>query len=252
MDRVDKNKVELKKKRYLELTDFGNYSIIKLENIAKLGVVIDDIINVYNLHAIALRCWDEIEKMYGIVPCLILGELNERGISAACELDINNAVMMMALYLASDYPVMLLDVNNNYGKDKDKCILFHCGPVPISMMKGKGVIEEHLMFKKAYGEGSGVGVNVGEIMTGNVTLGSFKTEDGKLSAFVTEGELTDDKIEKEFFGCKTVFKKNDVEGMLKYMALNGYRHHVAITKGNHAQTVMEAFENYLDFQIVVL
>jgi L-fucose isomerase-like protein len=251
-DKVNKNKLDLKKKRYLELSDFANYPVVKLENIARLGAVIDDIIEEYNLQAVAIRCWDEIEKRYGIAPCLILGELNEKGIAAACELDINNAVMMRALYLAADYPVMLFDVNNNYGKDKDRCILFHCGPAPISMMKGKGTIKEHLMFKKSYGEGSGVGINVGEILEGNVTIGSFKTENGRLCSFVAEGVLEDGNIEKEFFGCKTVFRKNDVEGMLRYMAQNGYRHHVAITKGSWAESVREAFENYLDFETDIL
>ena len=37
--------------------------------------------------------------------------------------------------------------------------------------------------------------------------------------------------------------------MLNYMATNGYRHHVAITKGNYAQSVAEAFRNYLDYKI---
>ena len=62
-------------------------------------------------------------------------------------------------------------------------------------MKSKGTIEEHLMFKKSYGEGSGVGINVGEYLEGKVTIGSAKTEDGCVCAFAAEGEFTDDAIE---------------------------------------------------------
>ena len=105
------------------------------------------------------------------------------------------------------------------------------------------------MFKKSYGEGSGVGINKGRYITGDVTVGSFKTENGRLCAFVCEGELTDDALPECFFGCGTVFKKPAAGELLNYMARNGYRHHVAITRGSYASAVKEAFENYLDFNI---
>ncbi len=249
MDNADPVKVEEKKKVLADLSDFGTYPPEKLENIARLGVAIDELIEEYNLHAIAIRCWDELEKKYAIAPCLILCELNERGIMAACELDVNNAVMMRALNLAADFPVMLLDVNNNYGKEKTKCIFFHCGPVPKSLLQDKGHIEEHLMFRKSYGEGSGVGINKGQIITGDVTVGSFKTEDGQMCSFVTEGVLTDDYVGDGFFGCGVVFEKYDLPEMMDYMCTEGYRHHVAITKGNWAQSVAEAFDKYLEYNI---
>lgn len=249
METVDAAKLEDKKLKYASLSDFGTYPPEKLENIARLGVVIDEIIEEFDLQAVAIRCWDELQKKFGIAPCLILGELNERGIAAACELDVTNAVMMRAVGLAADHPVMLLDVNNNFGDDANKVIFFHCGPAPTSMMQGNGKIEEHLMFKKSYGEGSGVGINVGKYIVDDVTVGSFKTEEGNLCAFVTEGKLTDEKLPEEFFGCGTVFEKKDANAMLQYMATNGYRHHVAITKGRFADAVKEAFDNYLGYKI---
>ena len=252
MENVNAEKLEEKKKVYAALSDFGTYPSEKLENISKLGVVIDELIEEYDLQAVAVRCWDELEKTYGIAPCLILGELNERGIAAACELDLNNAVMMRALYLAANCPVMLLDVNNNYMDAENKCIFFHCGPVPQALMEERGHIEEHLMFRKSYGEGTGVGINKGKIIRGNVTIGSFKTEDGNMCSFVAEGELTDDYVGDGFFGCGVVFKKDHIEDMLHYMCEEGYRHHVAITKGNWGSAVAEAFAKYLSYRIDVL
>jgi len=249
VDNADPAKVEAKKALYLTLSDFSGWKPEKLENIARLGVAIDEIIESFDLQAISIRCWDELQKRYGIAPCLILGELNERGIAAACELDTTNAVMMRAVGLAADYPVVLLDVNNNYMDDPNKCIFFHCGPAPSSMMEGAGQIQQHLMFKKSYGDGSGVGINVGQLIRGDMTVGSFKTENGQLCAFVTEGRFTEEKLPDCFFGMGAVFEKENVNDMLNYMATNGYRHHVAITKGNYAQSVAEAFRNYLDYKI---
>lgn len=249
MNEVDAKKLEEKKATLLNLASFGNYPKEKLDNIAKLGVVIDELIEKFDLQAIALRCWDELEKTYGVAPCLILGELNERGIAASCELDIANAIMMRAIYLATNHPVVLLDVNNNYGESDNKVILFHCGPAPASLMKGKGEIQEHLMFKKSYGEGSGVGINKGECISCNVTVGSLKTENGEICTFITEGKLTEETLPKEFFGLGTVFEKENVEQMLKYMATNGYRHHVALSKGNYASAIEEALSKYLGYKI---
>ncbi len=251
MDNAESEKIEAKKKALTDLSDFGKFKGEKLENIARLGVALDTLIDRYGLDSIAIRCWDELQKKYAIAPCVLLSELNGKGIPAACELDVNNAVMMQAMACASGEPVMLFDVNNNYGEDKKKVVLFHCGPAPSNMMKSKGHIEEHLMFKKTYGEGSGVGLNVGDIIATETTLGSMKTEDGELWSFVTEGKLTEDEIEKAFFGCGTVFEKKEggADDLLNYMATEGYRHHVAIAKGYWGAAVKEAFEKYLGFEI---
>ena len=233
-----------------EISDFSKYNEEKIINISKLAVVIDDLIEEYNLHAVSIRCWDELQKKYKIAPCVILSELNERGITASCELDVANSIMMKALNHAANFPVMLLDVNNNYNDCDDKCILFHCGCVPASLQtKPKGTIEEHLMFKKSYGEGSGVGLNVGKIQKNKVTIGSVKTENGKVCSFVFDGNLTDDPIESSFFGCGVVLEKDKINDVLRYMARNGYRHHVAVTKGQYADAVQEAFDIYLGYQI---
>ncbi len=61
-------------------------------------------------------------------------------------------------------------------------------------MKGKGKTIEHLMFKKSYGAGTGVGVNKGEMPEGKITFGSLRTEDGKVKAFVSDGGV---------FSCNT-------------------------------------------------
>jgi L-fucose isomerase-like protein len=119
------------------------------------------------------------------------------------------------------------------------------------MLCGRGCIGEHLMFRKAYGPGTGIGIFGGEVSPMPLTIGSFKTEDGKLCAFVTEGEATDEKIEKAFFGTGFVFRKadGDANALLNYMSRNGYRHHVAFVRGNWSAAIVEAFSNYLGYQI---
>ncbi|MEJ2557292.1 MAG: hypothetical protein P8186_13885, partial [Anaerolineae bacterium] len=79
-----------------------------LDNIARLGVVLDAIIEEYQMDAIAVRCWTELQQQLGISVCVLMGELNNRGISASCEVDVGNAVAMHALNLASGRPAACL------------------------------------------------------------------------------------------------------------------------------------------------
>ena len=102
MEKTDEVKLAAKKAAYVALADFSRFDAEKLTNIARLGVAIDDLIREYDLQAVALRCWDELQKKYGIAPCLVLGALNERGIAASCESDVTNAVMMRAVGAAAE------------------------------------------------------------------------------------------------------------------------------------------------------
>lgn len=252
MNNVDETLLAKKKEYYKGIASFGNYPDEKLTNISKLGVVFDKLIEEYSLNAVAVRCWDEFVTQYNIAPCLVLSDLNERGIPAACEMDINNAVMMYALCLASEAPVMLLDVNNNYGESTTKNIMFHCSAVAPSLFEEKPCIGEHLMFKKSYGEGTGVGIVNGKVQSGKVTVATAKTEDGKIYGFTTDGKLTDDEFDKEFFGTGVVFENRNLEEIFKYMCENGYKHHVAIAKGEWSECIEEALVKYLEYNIDVL
>jgi L-fucose isomerase-like protein len=222
-----------------------------LDTLVKLGVVIDRIIEEYRMDALALRCWIELQEQLCVSPCVLLGELNDRGVSAACEVDVGNAVTMHALALASGGPPTCLDWNNNYGDDDEKCILFHCGPVPPSMMTGRGHIVDHAILANAVGEGCSYGCNVGRITPDDFTFGSMVTEAGRLRFYLGQGTFTNDPIPEDFFGCAGVARIERLQDVLLYVGRNGYRHHVSVTPGLHQEPVREALSHYLGFDAVV-
>jgi L-fucose isomerase-like protein len=239
-----------KKKRFAEYTDFSKVPADKADVLAKLSVALDDIIKDYRLNCLALRCWNEFEMYLGVAPCVVLSELNDRGFAAACELDVCNAISMQAISLATEKPATCLDWNNNYGSEKDKCILFHCGPVPKSLMEpDSGHVTDHKMFSKSYGTGSGWGSNEGRIASGDMTFASAKTHNGSLVFYIDEGEFTSDPIEKEFFGCGGVALIPELEKKLNMIGRRGYRHHVSVGRGHVARAIREAFDTYLKYSI---
>ena len=70
--------------------------------------------------------------------------------------------------------------------------------------------------------------------------------------FTTDGKLTEDTFDKEFFGTGVVFENKNLEEIFKYMCENGYKHHVAIAKGEWSDCVEEALVKYLGYNIDVL
>ena len=219
------------------------------DNIVRLGVVLDAIIEEYQMDAIALRCWTELQEQLGISACVLLGELNNRGVPAACEVDVGNAIVMHALHLASGEPATCLDWNNNYGDEETKCILFHCGPVPRSLMADEGRIADHAILANAVGEGCSYGCHVGRIAPSDFSFGSMLTDSGELRFYLGHGRFTADTIPPEFFGCAGVAEIAHLQDVLLHVGLNGYRHHVSLTPGHVQEPVREALERYLGFAV---
>jgi len=242
-------KCAAKKNRLKDYTTWPGVPEEKLDMLARAAVAIDDIIEEYRLDCLALRCWMEFERELGVSPCLLLSELNDRGVPAACELDVCNAVSMYALSCASRKPAACLDWNNNYGGEPDKCVLFHCGPVPQSLMAGEGHVTDHPMFAKDLGPGCGFGCNEGRIAAFPMTYASSKTEDGKFVFYLGEGRFTDDPIEDGFFGCGGVAQIGGLQAKLPRIGRSGFRHHVSVTPGHLEAPVREAFTSYLGYEI---
>jgi len=221
------------------------------DRLVRLGVVIDQIIEEMDLDAIALRCWEEMQRLLNISPCVLLSELNNRNIPAACEVDMGNAVTMFALNHASDGPVACLDWNNNYGDDDDKCILFHCGPVPAAMMEGQGRVADHAILANAVGAGCGFGCNVGRIAASDITFGSMLTDMGELHFYLGEGRFTGEPIPPDYFGCAGVAEIPDLQDVMLHVGYRGHRHHVSVTTGSVLTPVYEALSHYLGFEVTV-
>lgn len=245
----DNAKVIAKIESLKNYTNFTRVPDDKMLMLAKVAVVIDDYIETYHLDAISLRCWNEMETYLRICPCVLLSELNDRGIVASCEIDMCSAITMRALQLATDGPAACLDWNNNYGDDENKVILFHCGSTAQKLMKSKGTVTSHKMFDKT-DPGSGWGTNEGRIGCFPMTYSNCKTENGKITIYFSEGEFTNDDIEKEFFGCGGVAYIEDLQNKLIKLAKGGFKHHTTVANGHVKYILEEAFKTYLGYDVV--
>lgn len=237
--------------QFLSMTNWNSVPAHAFDQIVRLGVSLDQIVQEANLDALAFRCWDEIQVQMGISPCVALGLLNESGLAAACEVDLGNAVAMKALHLASGEPAGLLDWNNNYYEEDDKCILFHCGPMPASLMTEKGQVTDHSILMNSVGAGNGYGCNVGRIRPMDFTFGSLMTDEGQMKVYLGEGRFTEDPIPENFFGVAGVAEIHNLQDVLLHIGRGGHRHHVAVTPGCLSQPLTEALEHYLGIEVAL-
>ncbi len=232
-------------------TDFTRVPAANKLTLAKISVVIDEYIEEYHLDAITLRCWNEMETILRVCPCVLISELNDRGIVCSCEIDLCSAITMRAMFLASGEPTACLDWNNNYGDDENKVILFHCGPVAQSLMADKGTVTEHKMFAKN-DPGSGWGCNEGRIRDFDMTFSNCLTEDGRLIVYASEGRFTTDPIEDGYFGCGGVAEIDDLQNKLIALARGGFKHHTTVGVGHMKEILEEAFGTYLGYDVVTI
>jgi L-fucose isomerase-like protein len=220
-------------------------SLIKM---AKLAAVVDQWMTENDLVASAVQCWTSMEESIGIVPCTVMSMMSDRLLPSACEVDITGAIGMYALMLASGRPAALLDWNNNYGDDPDKCVLFHCSNVPKSCfaevkMSVQDIIGGTVGIENTYG------TCVGRIKPGPFTFARVSTDDtaGEITGYVGEGEFTDDPLDT--FGGAGVAKIDDLQGLLRYICKMGFEHHLAITQAQVASALQEAMNNYLGWYV---
>ncbi len=229
-----------------QYADWRDTPVQSIEKLARLAIVLDQVIDEYHLSALALRCWDELPQQLGVAGCILLGMLNERLVPAACEVDVCSAVAMQALRLASGGPAACLDWNNNYYDEDDKCILFHCGPVPASLMAAPSPVTGHDMMAN-----QPAGCHVGRLLPGGISFGNMATIDGDMRFFLGEGAITADSIPEDFFGVCGVAHIPDLQNVLVHMGRFGHRHHVAITRGHVTKAVREALDNYIGCEVFV-
>ena len=218
-----------------------------LLRMAKLGVVIEDWMAENDLQASAIQCWTSLQKNYGINVCTLMSMMSDQLMPSACETDITGVISMYALQLASGFPSALVDWNNNYADDPDRCVLFHCGNWAKSFVPDNEISTAPIL-GTSLGEENTYGAMAGRAATGPLTFARVSTDDvnGIIRTYTAEGEITDDPLDT--FGHRAVVNTPNLQNLLAFICKNGFEHHVAITKGHVGEALDEAFTNYLGWE----
>ena len=220
----------------------------KLVQMAKMGVVLTDWMNINHLDATAIQCWTSVQENYGCNVCTLMSMMSEKFLPSACEVDVTGVLTMYAMQLAGGTPAALVDWNNNYADDDNKCVLFHCGNwaksfLPDIKISNAPILGSILGVENTYGALDG------RTPAGPLTYGRITTADaeGRIRAYVGEGELTNDPLNT--FGNRAVAHVPNLQQVMQHVCKNGFEHHVVMTVSRSASILAEAFGTYFGWEV---
>ena len=230
-----------------EIKAYANASLVpaaKMVQMARLGVVLDDFVEGNGLDATAIQCWTSVQANHGCNVCTSMSMMSENLLPSACEVDVTGVLTMYAMQLASGTPSALVDWNNNYGAEDDKCVLFHCGNWAKSFLKDAKISTAPIL-GTVVGEENTYGALDGRTPASNLTYGRVTTDDvnGTIRAYVGEGALTDDELKT--FGNRAVARVPKLQKLMRHVCREGFEHHVVMNASKTAAILKEAFETYL-------
>ena len=216
---------------------------------AKWTIAVDRWIEDNGCDASAVQCWRSLQDNFGCATCLTMSMMGEKLMPSACEVDVMGAISMYALALAAEAPSAILDWNNNYGREADKCVCTHCGNYPKSFIGETPEISELDVLGSVLGKERCFGAVKGKVQPGPMTFFRASTDDrnGVIKAYVGEGEFTDDPFAMD--GGIAVTKVARLRPLLGFIGRNGFEHHVAMVRGRHADAVDEAITRYMNWPI---
>ncbi len=170
--------------------------------------------------------------------------------SSACEVDVPGVVAMYALRLASETPSALLDWNNNYGDDPNKCVCFHCSNLPKHFFEDVRMDYQEII-AGTVGKLNTFGTCVGRVKAGPMSFARFSTSDvtgqdprlhGRRAVYRRSARAP--------LAAPGVVEIQNLQTLLRYICENGFEHHVAANLSEDAAcAVHEAAAKYLGWDV---
>lgn len=230
---------------YVKTDGVPSPSLLKM---AKIGVIIDDWMQELDITASAIQCWDSLQLNYGVNVCTLMSMMSEQLLPSACEVDVTGVVSMYALQLASGTPSALVDWNNNYADDPNKCVLFHCGNWAKSFFPEDDFEMGYApILGSTLGDENTYGIVQGRTPAGPFSYARVTTDDrnGVIKAYVGDGMFIDDPMDT--FGSRALVEVPDLQELLRHIVKNGFEHHAAMNASHSGEVLKEAFETYFQW-----
>ena len=218
-------------------TDTSALDEATIEKLARVEFALTGFAKEKGLSAMAVQCYSAMERLFGVVPCYVMGKVTTAGIMASCEVDLYGALAMLVQWKASlaTTPPHFMDWTLAHPQEKDTFLAWHCGngPVCLSSQKNKVPITCHYM-------GPDMGTVEFQLKSGVVTLSSLQEDGGNFKMLVTKGKIVN--LEGTMKGSWSWVKVPDLDGLYRTLATEGFVHHASLIHGDFAQSIADACE----------
>ncbi|MFV0267971.1 MAG: L-fucose/L-arabinose isomerase family protein [Draconibacterium sp.] len=189
---LENKKEEIRKvvAEIIKTTGFSKLPSETIDKIASLELVINRLIEEYDLQAIAFQCWDELQFQLGICSCYVHAIITDKGTPVSCESDVHGAISSLMLQAAGmfDEPTFFSDLTIRHPENDNAELLWHCGAFPpsLSINKKELVIGNHFVLPS-----HAPGTCNWQLKKGDITVIRFDGINGEYSLFCGEGKAID-------------------------------------------------------------
>jgi L-fucose isomerase-like protein len=240
---LENKKEEIKKvvSDIIKTADFSALSSETVDKIAALKLVVGNVIDEYNLQAVAFQCWDELQFQLGICSCYVHAIITDEGTSVSCESDVHGAISSLMLQAAGMFtePTFFSDLTIRHPQNDNAELLWHCGAFPpsLSANKNESVIGNHFVLPS-----HAPGTCNWQLKKGDITVIRFDGLNGEYSLFCGEGKAIDGPYT---LGTYVYLEVNDWPLWEEKIIYGPYIHHTSCIYGKYASVLCEALR-YID------
>ena len=226
----------------------GVHSQVKqyIELNARFALAYDIFLAKYGYDAVAISCWPKFQDDFLYSVCSVVGEINDKGVVAACEGDLTSAVSMLLLKYLSNDITTLMDLSACDTAD-NTVLMWHCGPTAKRFCENCGYSLGLNYSGMVHEEGKPpVGTAVVRDMVldpGRVTIARLTGEMDRI--FLMDGIMIDPK-KASFHGSRGWMgdlrlnrKPISALDLLNTVLVQRFQHHFPIVKGDLTREVSE-------------
>ena len=205
------------------------------EKIAALKVAMKQRAEELNCNAIAVQCWDDMQDLMGIMPCVSNGLLTEEGLPVVCETDIHGAATARMISAATlGTTIFFADLTVRHPENNNAELLWHCGNFPLSLKAEDSTAE---VFKNVILPSKAPGLGGWRIKDGEITIARFDGDHGEYKLFIGEGKSVPGPKTN---GTYVWFEVDNWAKWEKKLVTGPYVHHCAGAYGNVGHILKEA------------
>ncbi|MBE6907285.1 MAG: fucose isomerase [Ruminococcaceae bacterium] len=204
----------------------------ELETVAALKVAMQTLADKYGCNAVAVQCWNCMQDVLGIMPCVANSLLTDEGLPVVCETDIHGAITSLLVQAAGmgENRTFFADWTVRHPDNENAELLQHCGPWPLSLAKTKPVLGYPLAFRHP-------GSVSAECRHGDITLARFDGDNGDYSMLLGNAKAVDGPYTK---GTYLWAEVENLDRLEDKVVCGPYIHHCTGIHGDVVPILYEA------------
>ena len=211
--------------KVIKMFDASAITPEKVDKVCRLAAKFEAFMKANNIALLAIRCWPEFAKGFGISPCAAMSLVQNEGFVTACEGDIDCGITMLCHKAAGAQTPFMADLSQ-VNLEENFALMWHDGVAPCSLCDGVCTPTLDSYFA------GGKGVTAGFVMkTGEMNMARLDSINGKYRLFQEKGTAL--PMEKKLTGtyAKVSFE-HSMKEVLDRVIYGGVAHHVSMVYGD--------------------